>query len=228
MHEVEVETPLGLLLLRVIRHRDGREWRSVRVRNRDWLKNWDATTPPISPGPPPTFAAMVRGMRAETKAGRLIPWVLELDGQIIGQLTIGGITRGSLCSAHAGYWIDKDYAGHGIMTLALGAAIDYLFVQEGLHRVEVNIRPENASSKRIVEKLGLRYEGLRERYLHIDGDWRDHLSYAITYEEVPDGLLTRFRTQQLVGEARAQGDSEFEKEAESFKENLEHAPNSSV
>ncbi|MFZ1361362.1 MAG: GNAT family protein [Candidatus Nanopelagicales bacterium] len=222
MHEVEVETPLGILLLRVIRHRDGREWRAVRLRNRDWLKNWDATTPPISPGPPPTFAAMVRGLRAETKAGRLIPWVLELDGQIIGQLTIGGITRGSLCSAHAGYWIAKDYAGRGIMTLALGAAIDYLFQQEGLHRVEVNIRPENASSKRIVEKLGLRYEGLRERYLHIDGDWRDHLSFAITHEEVPDGLLARYRAQQLVAEPPSPANLESEKEI------VEHAPNSSV
>lgn len=197
MHAVEVETPLGLMLLRVIKHRDGREWRALRLRNREWLQNWDATTPPLSPGPPPTFAAMVRGMRAETKAGRLIPWVLELNGHIIGQLTIGGITRGSLCSAHAGYWIDRDYAGHGLMPLALAAGIDYLFQIEELHRVEINIRPENASSRRIVEKLGLRYEGLRERYLHIDGEWRDHLSYAITQEEVPNGLLRRFHSQDI-------------------------------
>ena len=222
MHAVEVETPQGLLRLRVLKHRDGKEWRAVRVRNRDWLRNWDATTPPISPGPPPTFAAMVRGMRAETKAGRLIPWVLELDGQIIGQLTIGGITRGSLCSAHAGYWIDKDYAGRGLMTLALGAAIDYLFRIEGLHRVEVNIRPENESSRRIVEKLGLRYEGLRERYLHIDGDWRDHLSYAITSEEAPEGVLSRFHARRVTER------HQFDSGQESVEEIAKHAPNSSV
>ena len=46
----------------------------------------------------------------------------------------------------------------------------------GLHRIEINIRPENGPSIRVVEKLGFRYEGLRERYLHIDGDWRDHVS----------------------------------------------------
>lgn len=222
MHAVEVETPLGLMRLRVIKHRDGREWRALRLRNRDWLQNWDATTPPISPGPPTTFAAMVRGMRVETKAGRLIPWVLELNGQIIGQLTIGGITRGSLCSAHAGYWIDQRYSGNGLMTLALGAGIDYLFEVEGLHRVEVNIRPENASSRKIVTKLGLRYEGLREQYLHIDGAWRDHLSFAITQEEVPEGLLRRFREQ------RSQPEPVDAAELEILKENVEHAPNSSV
>ena len=62
-----------------------------------------------------------------------------------------------------------------------------------LHRVEINIRPENAASIRVVEKLGFRYEGLRERYLHINGDWRDHYSYALCVDDVPEGLLARYR-----------------------------------
>ena len=62
-----------------------------------------------------------------------------------------------------------------------------------LHRVEVNIRPENTPSLRVVEKLQLREEGLRPRYLHIDGDWRDHRCFAVHAEEVADtgGLLPR-------------------------------------
>ena len=63
-------------------------------------------------------------------------------------------------------------------------------------RVEVNIRPENGPSLRVVEKLGLRDEGLRKRYLHIRGSWADHRTFALTVEEVPDGLLGRWRRYQ--------------------------------
>jgi [ribosomal protein S5]-alanine N-acetyltransferase len=63
-----------------------------------------------------------------------------------------------------------------------------------LHRVEVDIRPENAASLRVVEKLGLRREGYYERYLDIDGGWRDHVGFAITIEELAGrSLLTRLR-----------------------------------
>jgi ribosomal-protein-alanine N-acetyltransferase len=75
-------------------------------------------------------------------------------------------------------------------------AVDHCFFVAGLHRVEVNIRPENRASVRVVEKLGLRLEGTRSQFLHIDGDWRDHLSFAVTVEEVPRGLLRRWRETQ--------------------------------
>ena len=67
------------------------------------------------------------------------------------------------------------------------------FMVVGLHRVEASIRPENQASRRVVEKLGFREEGLRRRYLHIDGSWRDHLCYALTVEDVRGGLLARWR-----------------------------------
>ncbi|TFI15606.1 N-acetyltransferase, partial [Micrococcus endophyticus] len=75
---------------------------------------------------------------------------------------------------------------------AVAMAADWAFRSAGLHRVEVNIRPENAASLRVVEKLGLRDEGVRRSYLHVDGDWRDHRTFAITAGEVPEGLLARW------------------------------------
>jgi ribosomal-protein-alanine N-acetyltransferase len=70
--------------------------------------------------------------------------------------------------------------------------VDHCFGAVGLHRVEANVRPENAASRRVVEKLGFREEGLHQRYLYIDGGWRDHISYAVTREDVPDGMLRRW------------------------------------
>ena len=134
---------------------------------------------------------MVRAMHAEAKAGHMRPFVVTYQDRLVGQVTVGGITWGSLRGAHIGYWIDRDLAGRGIIPTAVALAADHCFAM-GLHRVEINIRPENAASLRVVEKLGFREEGLRPRYLHIDGAWRDHLSFALTAEEVGDGLLARW------------------------------------
>jgi ribosomal-protein-alanine N-acetyltransferase len=67
----------------------------------------------------------------------------------------------------------------------------------GLHRVEIDIRPENKASLRVVEKLGLRFEGTKERFIHINGDWRDHFVFAVTSEEIPDGLLNRWKQNRV-------------------------------
>lgn len=185
----------GSLGLRMIRLRDANGWRQVRARNREWLRHWDATSPLGNADVPASFAAMVRVLRAETAAGRALPWVITWDDQIIGQVTVGGISYGSLRSAHIGYWIDEQFAGRGLVPMAVALASDYCFFGLGLHRLEINLRPENNASRRVVEKLGYRYEGLRQRYLHIDGDWRDHYAYALTCEEVPGGVLNRLLEQ---------------------------------
>ena len=139
---------------------------------------------------------MVRNLLRQARQGTLLPFVVTYDDELVGQLTVGGVTYGSLCSAHIGYWIDQRVAGRGIMPTAVALAVDHCFRTLGLHRVEINIRPENTASLRVVEKLGLREEGLRARYLHIAGAWRDHRSFAVTAEEVPEGLLARWRSVQ--------------------------------
>lgn len=191
-----VELTDGEVTLRPMKVRDQRVWREVNLRNRAWLSPWEATVPPPSPGrlPParPNFRQMVRHLRNEAQAGRMMPFTVLYRGELRGQLTVAGITWGSMCSAHIGYWVDRAVAGRGVMPTAVALAVDHCFRTVGLHRVEICIRPENAPSRRVVEKLQFREEGLRPRYLHIDGDWRDHLVYALTAEEVPEGLLTRW------------------------------------
>ena len=88
-----------------------------------------------------------------------------------------------------GYWVDQARAGRGIAPTAVAMATDHCFEALGLHRMEINIRPDNGPSLRVVEKLGFRDEGRRERFLHINGEWADHRSFALTSEEVPGGLL---------------------------------------
>ena len=181
--------------LRPVRVRDARTWRDMRVRNAPWLRPWEPTNPetPLYRSSIGPYVSMVRTMRREARQGQALPWVVTVSDRFAGQLTVGSIVWGSSRSAQVGYWIDEAYAGHGVIPTALAMAIDHCFGVVGLHRIEASIRPENHASRRVVEKLGFREEGLRQRQLHINGAWRDHLCYALTAEEVPHGLMPRWR-----------------------------------
>lgn len=135
----------------------------------------------------------MRRYNAQARAGEALPWIVTYEGRLAGQMTISNIIWGSARMGSAGYWVDRDVAGRGVTPTALALAVDHCFFNVGLHRIEVNIRPENHASLRVVRKLGFREEGIRERFLHIDGDWRDHVSFALTADEVPEGLLRRWR-----------------------------------
>jgi ribosomal-protein-alanine N-acetyltransferase len=181
----------GEVTLRPLTYSDARAWRTVRRRNAAWLKPWDATVPPGADSRPSSFRSLVFRLNRQARAGSTYPFAIEVDGRFVGQVTVNNIVRGSAQFASVGYWLDREYAGRGIMPRAVALVIDHCFFTAGLHRVEIAIRPENSNSLRVVEKLGVREIGYAPKYLHIDGAWRDHRLYAITVEECPEGLVAR-------------------------------------
>jgi ribosomal-protein-alanine N-acetyltransferase len=163
----------------------------VRAASAEWLRPWEATSP-IPRQAPLRFHAMVSALRREARAGRVLPFVVTYDDELVGQLTIGNVQYGSLRGAHIGYWIGADHAGRGIIPTAVALACDHAFRALRLHRLEIAMRPENQPSRRVVEKLGFRFEGERGAFLHIDGDWRDHLVFVLNAEDAPEGVLERW------------------------------------
>jgi ribosomal-protein-alanine N-acetyltransferase len=157
--------------------------------DREWLEPWEATTPGIRRALDVKW--LVRSLISQSKEGFGIAFVIEYQRQVVGQLNVANILHGSVSCGTIGYWIAKDFAGRNITPTAVALAIDHLFSEVGLHRVEIDIRPENHASLRVVEKLGLRHEGTKLRYIHIDGAWRDHHVFAITQEELPGSMLRR-------------------------------------
>ncbi len=160
----------GAITVRPLRLRDAADWRLTRLANREWLEPWEATTPGVlSDDAGRGYVEAIRGLRREARLGLAYPFVLSVEGGFAGQITVGAIARGSANSAYLGYWIARGLAGRGIMPTALAMIVDHCFGAARLHRVEANIRPENDASRRVVEKLGFRLEGTRERYIHIAG-----------------------------------------------------------
>jgi [ribosomal protein S5]-alanine N-acetyltransferase len=183
----------GRVGLRPIRRRDAARWAELRRNNVEWLAPWESTRPPLSGTAPSGYRELVVDLIRQGKDGRALPFVVTYDQEMVGQLTVTGIAWGSARWAQIGYWIDQRHAGRGIMPLAVAMAADHCLLTMGLHRIEIAIRPENLASLRVVEKLGFSKIGLAPRYLHINGEWRDHLLFAVTAEEVPRGLQDRLR-----------------------------------
>ena len=178
-----------LVELRQLKKSDARKLQALLIKDRAWLSPWEATTPGIRY--PVDARDLVRNLLYQQRKGTGLAFIIEVDGALAGQINVANILYGSVSSATVGYWIGKDFAGRGAMPIAVALTIDYLFDELGLHRVEIDIRPENEASLRVVEKLNLREEGLKERFIHIDGQWRDHRVFAVTSEERKGSMLGR-------------------------------------
>jgi [ribosomal protein S5]-alanine N-acetyltransferase len=187
------------VLLRPLRLRDAGAWSAVRTANEEWLSRWEGRPPTASEASwydrhsPSVFTAMLRGLRREARVGRTLPCAIVYEGRLAGQVTVGNVVRGAFDSGYVGYWVDGRLAGRGIAPTAVALLADHCFGTVGLHRLEANVRPENAASLRVVEKLGFSREALHRSYLHIDGAWRDHLGFALLADDAPEGVLRRYR-----------------------------------
>ncbi|MFM6841695.1 MAG: GNAT family N-acetyltransferase, partial [Candidatus Planktophila sp.] len=152
--------------LRPPKFSDKSQWNRVRAENREWLAPWEATLPQTPVGAPasefltkrPSFFSMVRALNHEARAGRSYSFMIWHERNLVGQITMGGVIYGALRGAHIGYWIDKNYAGRGFTTDAVNTVTRFGFDALGLHRIEINIRPENAASIRVAEKAGYTFE----------------------------------------------------------------------
>jgi ribosomal-protein-alanine N-acetyltransferase len=172
--------------LRPPRLRDKKRWNNVRAENKEWLTPWEATFPRLpehlaleeGPAKKSSFTHMVRTIHSSARAQASYSFFIWRDQNLIGQITLGGVMFGALRGGHIGYWIDRNYANQGLMTEAVQVLTNFAFEGLGLHRIEINVRPENSASCKVAEKAGFVFEGFRPQFLHIDGQWRDHNCYV--------------------------------------------------
>jgi ribosomal-protein-alanine N-acetyltransferase len=174
------------LVLRPLGVEDFAAWREVRRRNADWLVKWEPLRTPGAPDPVESrdaFAVRCGARQRERQLGTGFGYGIFVEGHFRGEINLSIVQRGPFQSAYVGYWIDEACAGQGYMpeavVLLMGAAFDDLH----LHRIQISIIPRNGPSRRVVEKLGIRAEGVAERYLEINGTWEDHIRFAMTVEE---------------------------------------------
>ena len=172
--------------LRPLAPGDWEAWREVRKRCRDWLVKWEPRA--IAGHPDPTedrraFVARCSARDRERELGSGYGFGIFVGDRFCGEINLNSIQRGPFQNAYIGYWMDEAMAGNSYTPESVVVLLQFAFEELGLHRVQISIIPRNAASRRVVEKLSLRAEGVAERYLEINGTWEDHIRFAITSEE---------------------------------------------
>ena len=171
--------------LRTLTPSDYDQWIEVRDRCRAWLLPWE----PRPKGAPPaaedrnSFVSRCSLRDRERQLGTGYGFGIFVGRRLVGELTVSSVQRGPFQSAFVGYWVDQAEAGQGFVPEAVVVALAFAFEELGLHRIEISIIPRNNRSLRVVEKLGIRSEGVALRFLQIDGEWEDHARFAITDDE---------------------------------------------
>ena len=174
------------VMLRPIVAGDFAEWNEVRTRNEHWLVPWEPKRPAASADPTrdrTAFEHRCAARERERAADHAYPFGVFVDQRLAGEININNVTRGALQSATIGYWIDEARAGRSYIAEAVVVAARYAFEELHLHRLEICIVPRNTNSRRVMEKLAIREEGVALRFLEINGVWEDHVRYGITVEE---------------------------------------------
>lgn len=171
--------------IRTLESNDYDQWIEIRHRCRDWLLPWEprpagATFPPEDRH---SFASRCAIRERERQAGSGFGFGIFVSEQLVGELTLSSVIRGPFQNGVIGYWVDQAEAGNGYVPEAVAVALAFAFDDLGLHRIEIAIIPRNDRSRRVVEKLALRFEGVAQRLLQINGVWEDHAKFAITAEE---------------------------------------------
>jgi ribosomal-protein-alanine N-acetyltransferase len=172
--------------LRPLNPGDWDAWREVRIRCRDWLVKWEPRASAGHPDPAEdrrAFVARCSARDRERELGSGFGFGIFVAGRFAGEINLNSIQRGPFQNAYIGYWMDEAMAGNGYTPEAVAVLLQFAFEELGLHRVQISIIPRNSASRRVVEKLDLRDEGVAVRYLEINGTWEDHIRFAITAEE---------------------------------------------
>lgn len=168
------------LYLRPSELRDFVDWTSLREQSRAFLTPWE----PVWPADDLTRASFryrVKRHAEEMARDEAYSFFIfrESDDVLLGGLSFGYVRRGVSQSASLGYWMGEPYAGKGYMTRAVRLACAYIFEKQGLHRIEAACLPSNEPSKRLLTRVGFHQEGYARSYLNINGEWRDHLLFAL-------------------------------------------------
>ncbi len=179
------ETELGDgIVLRPVETADADGLARAYVRNREHLRPWE-------PWRPEHFfttagqEARLRDLAEQREAGRVMPWVLADGERLVGAVNLNDMVHGPFRNAHQGYWIDAGYAGRGLTTRAVEVVCRVADERLGLHRVQAGTLLDNVASQRVLRKCGFEPFGTAPNYLHINGEWRDHLLFQRILNDRP-------------------------------------------
>jgi ribosomal-protein-alanine N-acetyltransferase len=159
-------------------------WSRLRSESREFLAPWEPSwaTDELSKG---AFRRRLKKYQRETRLDSAYAFFVfrSEDNALLGGCTLSNVRRGVTQCCALGYWVGERFARQGYMFDAVRALVPFIFRTLGLHRIEAACLPSNDPSKSLLAKAGFREEDLARRYLQINGEWQDHVLFALLAEE---------------------------------------------
>lgn len=143
------------------------------------IARYQSWTPPFERSAAEAFINELSGLTGPVN-GAWIQIAVEVGGELAGDVAVGLDDPGHV--ATIGYTLARAFQGQGLAREAVGAVVDRLFDQLGVHRVEAGLDPRNDASARVLEGLGFEHEGTAVSALLHRGEWVDDARYALTAE----------------------------------------------
>ena len=168
------------VFLRPPKRRDAKKWQSIRRKSSDFLIPWEPSWDK-SACSRRTFMRQLRNSANQANLDKAYSFYIfnSQNNAMLGGINVGNVRRGASQSAALGYWIGQPFSNQGYMHEALVVLIPSLFIDLRLNRLEAATLPENIPSRKLLEKIGFKEEGLMRNYLKINGKWRDHIIYGL-------------------------------------------------
>jgi [ribosomal protein S5]-alanine N-acetyltransferase len=170
--------------LRYPRVADFLAWARLRDESRSFLAPWEPSwaSDELTKG---AFRRRLKRYARETRHDTAYAFFVfrDEDDALLGGCTLSNVRRGVTQCCALGYWVGERFARQGYMNAAVRALIPFIFKTLGLHRIEAACLPSNEPSKSLLAKAGFRQEGVALRYLQINGDWQDHVLFALLADE---------------------------------------------
>lgn len=160
--------------------KDWAAWSRLRAESRDFLKPWEPAWPDDALSRP-AFRRRLRRLAQEARDDQAYSFLIfrRDDNLLLGGITLSHVRRGVSQTGAVGYWLGHFYCGQGYMTEALKLIVRFAFGELSLRRLEAACLPHNGASRAILRKCGFREEGYAREYLRIDGQWQDHILFAV-------------------------------------------------
>lgn len=176
----------GGVYLRYPRVGDFAAWARLREESRTFLAPWEPAwaTDELSKG---AFRRRLKRYQREAREDSAYAFFVFRgdDNELLGGCTLSNVRRGVTQCCALGYWVGERFARQGYMFDAVRTLIPFIFRTLGLHRIEAACLPVNEASRNLLAKAGFRQEGVARRYLQINGEWQDHMLFALLSEDVP-------------------------------------------
>lgn len=170
--------------LRYPRIADYKQWARLRGESRDFLEPWEPSwaSDELTKG---AFRRRIKRYQKETRHDSAYAFFVfhADDDALMGGCTLSNVRRGVTQCCALGYWIGERFARQGYMYDAVRSLVPFIFVTLGMHRIEAACLPANEASRSLLSKAGFREEGRALRYLQINGEWRDHILFALLEDE---------------------------------------------